>query len=176
MLTARLCPASPLQNLTAPAPLFGLSCQACPWYLSIEHHRSPVVLLFLQDKDNVSRQDLQLLGSLRGELVQDAVWLPFEGPGCRSSSQVRKVGNIVVLLCKVNPDLHLLVSMIHSPPLLSFGCQLDTQLQSCGMGLDLAAWVSSIICPSCNSPEDFWSFGPGWRTRGLPTRQKENYQ
>lgn len=99
-----------------------------PLYLSIEHHCSPVVLLFLQNKDDVSWQDLQLLVGLRDELVQNAVWLPFEGPGRESSGRVRKVGYIIALLCTGNLDLYLFVSTICSQYPMSFRCQLDAQL------------------------------------------------
>lgn len=85
-------------------------------YLSIEHHCSPVVLLFLQDKDNVSWQDLQLLSGLRNELVHDTVWLPAEGPRCGSSGPVRNIGNAAVLPCRENADLCLHVCTFPIPP------------------------------------------------------------
>lgn len=160
---ARLCSPSPLQNLTASTLSPTPSCRARPWYLSIEHHRRPVVLLFLQDKDNVSWQDLQLLSGLGDELVQDAVRLPFKGPGCGSGGQVRKVGDIFVLLRRENPDLCLLASVIPSPSRLSFGCWLDAQLQWCRMGLDLLYGLAalSILHPTYLRISGFLGLGGG---------------
>lgn len=83
-------------------------------YLPIEHHCSPVVLLFLQDKDDVSWQNLELLSSFRDELIQDAVWLPFKSPGNGSQHHVRRGGGATVLPHR-GPKLCSLISLLLSP-------------------------------------------------------------
>lgn len=87
-----------LQPVTDVHPVSCPLLPSMPLYLSVEHHCSPVVLLFLQNEDNVSWQHLQLLVGLGDELVQNAVRLPFEGPGRGSSGPVRKAGYVIALL------------------------------------------------------------------------------
>lgn len=157
-----------LESLLVPAPSSTPLCQVCPWYLAIEHHCGPVVLLFLQDKDNVSWQDLQLLSGLGDELVQDTVRLPFEGP--RFGSHVRRGGGTAVLLHR-GPELCFLVSLVLSlSPLLVLGASWALSCGGAGQEqtwLCLLATLLTFPHLSSNLLEDFWCLGPGWRTRGL---------
>lgn len=58
----------------------GKAPTTAPAYLAIEHDRGPVVTALLQNKDNVSWHDPELLRRLGHKAKQHAVGLPLQSP------------------------------------------------------------------------------------------------
>lgn len=54
---------------------------SCPSeYLPVEHDGSPVIVALLQDKNDVSGHDLELLCCFRHKSKEHTVSFPFQGP------------------------------------------------------------------------------------------------
>ena len=71
--------------------------------------------------------------------------LPFEGPGCGSSSRVRNVGDVIIVQWRGNPNPCLCVSTILPRPLQSSGCRWRLGCDGAGPGCPSFTQLAGMV-------------------------------